>query len=133
MATRQGLHQDGCIRIHAADAEAMKQRVIKWTHPIGGVTTSPGRYCLSYNVRLVGQQLSPQRDMGSFNSYLHVQHNGRPGGNLGQRSSMLTPTGDRWIRQDVPANVKPSMISLQLHQATGTVLLDNVSLLPCSD
>ena len=134
---RQGLHQDGCIQIHADDAEAMKQRVIKWTHPIGGVTTSPGRYCLSYNVRVVGKPLSPQQDMGSFNSYLHVQHNGKPGGNLGQRSSMLTTTGDRWIRQDfvidVPANVKPSMISLQLHQATGTVLVDNVSLLPCSD
>ncbi len=134
---RQGLHQDACIRIRADDAEAMKERVIKWTHPVAEVAESPGRYCLSYHVRVVGERLSPRSGMGSFNSYLHVQRNGRSGGNLGQRSSMLTTTGDRWGRQDfvvnVPPNVKPSMISLQLHQAAGTVLVDNVSLLPCRD
>jgi hypothetical protein len=132
---RQGLHRDGCIRIHADDAEAMKERVIKWMHPLGGAAASPGRYCLAYSVRVVGNPLSPQGGMGSFNSYLHIQRNGSPGGNLGQRPSVLTTTGNRWIRRDfvidVPANVKPNMISLQLHQATGTVLVDSVSLLPC--
>ena len=134
---RQGLHQDWCIRIHSDDEETMRQRVIKWTHPLLGTVEAPGRYCLSYNVRVVGERLLPQQDMGSFNSYLHIQQNGKLAGNLGQRPSMLTTTGDRWIRRDlimnVPANVKPSMLSLQLHQATGTVLLDNVSLIRCED
>ena len=134
---RQGLRGDGCIQFHADDAEVMKRRVIKWTHPILGVAKASGRYCLSYDVRVVGQPLVPQQSIGSFNSYLHVQHEGKSGGNLGQRAFMLTSTGDRWIRRDlivdVPENATPSMISLQLHQATGTVLVDNVSLLRCTE
>lgn len=127
----EGLYGDGCIRIRAEDDEAMKKRVIKWTHPTGKLVTAPGRYCLSYQVRVVGEGLVPHTDMGSFNSYIHT------GGNLGQRPSMLTATGDRWIRRDlvidVPEGATPNMISLQLHQATGTVLLDNVSLLHCEE
>jgi hypothetical protein len=132
---QQGLYRDGCIRIQADDTEAMKNRVIKWTHPADKQVTAPGRYCLSYNVRVVGEGLVPHQDMGSFNSYLHVQQKGRPGGNLGQQASMLTTTGDRWIRRDlmldVPEGVSPNVVSLQLHQATGMVLVDDVSLLPC--
>ncbi len=134
---QQGLYLDGCIRIRAGDTEAMKQRVIKWTHPTGKLVTVPGRYCLSYLVRVVDEGLVPHQDMGSFNSYLHVHQKGRPGGNLGQRPSMLTTTSDRWIRRDlivdVPKGVSPSMVSLQLHQATGAVLVDDVSLLRCEE
>ncbi len=131
----RGQWQDGCIQIQADDAEAMKTRVIKWTYPVGDAVAAPGRYWLSYSVRVVGEGLVPRHEMGSFNGYLHVRQNGRPGGNLGQRPSMLTTTGDRWIRCDVivsvPPGVSPSMISLQLHRATGIVLLDNVSLVRC--
>ena len=131
----RGQWQDGCIQIQAKDPEAMKTRVIKWTYPVGDAVAAPGRYCLSYSVRVVGEGLVPCHEMGSFNSYVHVRQKGRPGGNLGQRPSMLTTTGDRWIRSDlivnVPPGVSPSMISLQLHQATGTVLLDNISLVRC--
>ena len=75
--------------------------------------------------------------MGSFNSYLHVRSANKPGGNLGQRPSMITETGDRWMRRefviDVPAGVSPTTLSLQLHRATGTVLVDNVSLVRGSE
>ena len=133
----QGLYQDGCIRIHADDTEAMKKRVIKWTHPTGKQVTAPGRYCLSYHVRVLDDGLVPHTDMGSFNSYIHAQQKGGAGGNMGQRPSMLTGTGDRWIRRDqivrLPEGATANMISLQLHQATGTVLLDDVSLLRCEE
>jgi hypothetical protein len=86
------LRHDGCIRIHADNTEAMKQRV----------------------------------------SYLHAQQEGKSGGNVGQRSSMLTTTGDRWIRCDfmvsVPPNMTSTKISLQLRQTTSIVLVDDVSL-----
>lgn len=134
---RQGPYQDGCIRIHADDSEAMKTRVIKWTHPTGEQVTAPGRYCLSYYVRALGDGLVPHTDMGSFNSYIHAQQKGGGGGNMGQRPSMLTGTGDRWIRRDqivnLPEGATANMVSLQLHQATGTVLLDDVSLLRCEE
>jgi hypothetical protein len=98
---------------------------------------APGTYCLSYEVRIPEKRLTPRGPMGSFNSYLHMQRNGKAGGNLGQSKSMLLDTGEGWLRRDfvidVPANVTPSMISLQLHHATGTVLLDNVSLIRCQE
>ncbi len=134
---QQGAYQDRCIRIHADDAAAMKTRVIKWTHPTGKLVAAPGRYCLSYHVRVLGDGLVPHTDMGSFNSYVHVQQKGGAGGNMGQRPSMLTGTGDRWIRRDqivnLPEGATANMISLQLHQATGAVLLDDVSLLRCEE
>ena len=133
---QEGLYQDGCIRIHADDTELMKKRVIKWTFPTAKLMTVPGQYCLSYQVRVLEDGLVPRSDMGSFNSYLRLQQ-GNSGGNAGQQASILMSTGDRWIRRDqiikVPDGVIPSMISLQLHQATGTVLVDDVSLLRCED
>ncbi len=132
---RQGIWQDGCIRFHADDSEAMTKRVIKWTYPMA--KAAPGRYCLSYYVRVVGEGLEPQTDMGSLNSYVRVQQKGGAGGNVGQRPSMLTTTHDQWIRRDLivnlPLGMEPSMVSLQLHQACGTVLVDDVSLLRCED
>jgi hypothetical protein len=129
---RQGRRGDWCMRIRADDAEAMRERVFKWTHPIGEIVRAPGRYALSYEVRVVGAGLSPKDNMGSFNSYLHVQSAGKPGGNLGQRPSMITDTKDRWVRRefviDVPPGVSPTTVSLQLHRATGSVLVDNVCL-----
>jgi hypothetical protein len=62
-----------------------------------------------------------------------MSRDGKPGGNFGQRASMMTDTGDRWLRRefviDVPPDASPSMLSLQLHRATGCVLVDNVCLL----
>lgn len=133
---REGRRGDWCMRIRAEDAEVMQEQVLKWTHPIDEIVESPGKYVLSYEVRVVGAGLVPQDGMGSFNSYLHVRRGGQPGGNLGQRPSMLTASGDRWLRRefviDVPPDVSPSVLSLQLHQATGIVLFDNVCLLRCS-
>ena len=132
-----GRRGDWCMQLSAADPEMMKERVFKWTHPLQDIVTAPGRYCLSYEVRVVGRALKPGHAMGSFNSYLHITRNDKPGGNLGQRDSMVTSTGDRWVRRDVvvdvPADVVPSMVSLQLHRATGTVLIDNVRLVRCTD
>ncbi len=131
---RQSRRGDGCMRIQANDPDMMRSRVFKWTHPIHDIVHSPGKYALSYEVRVVESPLSPKDTMGSFNSYLHVRRGGSAGGNLGQRESMITDTGDRWLRRefviDIPADVSPSVLSLQLHQATGTVLIDNVCLLP---
>jgi hypothetical protein len=133
----KGRRGDGCIQLQASDAEAMKQRVFKWTYPLPDTVVAPGTYCLSYEVRIPEKRLTPRGPMGSFNSYLHMQRNGKAGGNLGQSKSMLLDTGEGWLRRDfvidVPANVTPSMISLQLHHATGTVLLDNVSLIRCQE
>lgn len=134
---QQGLRGDGCVQLQGHDADAMKEGVYKWTYPLPNTVVAPGSYCLSYDVRVVDRHLVPRGDMGSFNGYLHVSRGGKPGGNLGQTPSVLVATDDRWLhrdfRIDVPAGVVPSMISLQLHHATGTVLLDNVSLLPCQE
>ena len=120
------------MRIRADDAETMKERVFKWTYPINEIVQAPGTYVLSYEVRVVGTSLSPQDSMGSFNSYLHIRSDGKPGGNIGQRPSMIINTEDRWVRRefviDVPPGVSPTTLSLQLHRATGSVLLDNVCL-----
>jgi hypothetical protein len=132
----KGRRGDGCAQLQANDAEAMKQRVFKWTYPLPDTVVAPGVYCLSYEVRIL-ERLKPRGSMGSFNSYLHIQKNGKAGGNLGQNKAMLLDTGGGWLRRDfvieIPANVKPSMISLQLHHATGIVLLDNVSLIRCQE
>lgn len=132
-----GLRGDGCIQIQATDAEVMKEGVCKWTYPLPDTVVAPGSYCLSYDVRVVDRHLVARGGMGSFNGYIHVTRDGKPGGNLGQPPSMLVATDDRWLhrdfRIDIPAGATPNMISLQLHHATGTVLLDNVSLLRCQE
>ena len=134
---RVRLGRDGgaCMQLRSDDPEAMATRVFKWTCPLPKTVVAPGSYCLSYDVRIVGPKLTPRDKMGSFNAYLHVTRDGKSGGNLGQADSMLLTTGDRWLRRDfvidIPEHVVPTMVSLQLHRATGTVLLDNVSLLPC--
>lgn len=130
---REGLRGDWCIRLESDDAEAMRDRVGKWTHPFAPEALAPGSYCLSYDVRIVGRSLVARGQMGSFNAYLHVRRENQPGGNLGQSQSLLVTTGDRWLRRDfvieVPADATPGMVSLQLHRATGAVLVDNVSLI----
>jgi len=132
-----GRRGDWCVQLQADDKEAMKKRVFKWISPMPEGVVAPGTYCLSYEVRVVGRRLVPGDKSGSFNSYLHMNRNGKSGGNLGQRKAMLVTTGERWLRRDfvidVPEHVTPSMISLQLHRATGTVLLDNVSLIRCQE
>ena len=134
---QQGRRGDWCMQIQADDAETMKKRVFKWTHPIADVVQAPGKYALSYEVRVVGKKLSAKDTMGSFNSYVHVQRNGKSGGNVGQRPSMITSSGDRWLRRefviDIPPGGSPTMVSLQHHRATGTVLIDNVCLVRCKE
>ena len=63
---RRGRRGDWCMRIQADDAEAMKERVFKWTHPIGEIVQAPGTYVLSYEVRVVGSGLAPKDNMGSL-------------------------------------------------------------------
>ena len=134
--TRVQEGRDGgwCIRLQSPDAQTMEKRVFKWTHPVTGKVT-PGKYHLSYDVRLRG--LTPRGKMGSFNSYVHVRRNGKSGGNIGQMDSMLECADADWTRCDfiltVPEGAEPSMLSLQLHRATGTVWIDNVSLSRCGE
>jgi len=112
----------------------MEKRVLKWTHPVTGKVT-PGKYHLSYDIRLRG--LTPRGKMGSFNSYVHVRRHGQSGGNIGQMDSMLERANADWTRCDflltIPEGVEASMLSLQLHRATGTVWIDNVSLSRCGE
>ena len=68
--------------------------------------------------------------MAGFNAYLRT-----PKGNRGQMQGALAgPTG-KWIRHVVPIRIPPGeatqFISLQLHRAAGTVLVDNVVLRRC--
>ena len=121
-----------CVRLQSNDAEMMANRVLKWTHPIGGIMEA-GTYLLSYDIRV--EDLEPRGPMGSFNSYVHVRRDGEPGGNIGQQESLAEVRSAPWTRREsvlvVPEGVEPSMISLQLHRATGTVWIDNVSLVRC--
>jgi hypothetical protein len=75
--------------------------------------------------------------MGSFNSYVRVAEEGTAGRNVGQQESRLESPDLPWTRREfvlsIAEGVEPSMLSLQLHQATGTVWIDNVSLLPCDN
>ena len=121
-----------CVRLQCTDAEMMADRVLKWTHPIDGIVEA-GTYLLSYDVRV--EDLVPRGQMGSFNSYLHVRRDGTPGGNTGQPESLIEVRRAPWTRREfvlaVPEGVEPAMISLQVHRATGTVWIDNVSLVRC--
>ncbi|MDP6356231.1 MAG: right-handed parallel beta-helix repeat-containing protein, partial [Planctomycetota bacterium] len=130
---REGRDGSWCIRLECHDENVMKERVFKWTHPFAAAL-APGSYHLSYDVRV--QQMTPRGKMGSFNSYIHARRNNRPGGNIGQTESMFEAAEMDWTRRDfilvLPAGVEGSMVSLQLHRTTGTVWIDNVSLLRCS-
>jgi len=131
--TRVQEGRDGgwCIKLAADDAELMKTGVLKWTCPVPAAVVAGGRYLLSYDVRVEG--LKPLSQMGSFNAYVHVRKNGQPGGNAGQQDSMITDATTPWLHREqlivIPAGVEPSNVSLQLHNATGEVWLDNVSLM----
>ena len=131
MRAREGRDGGWCIRLQCLDEKVMSERVFKWLHPVPG-DLAPGRYHLSYDVRTQGP--TPRGKMGSFNSYIHVRRGGRPGGNIGQTESMIEKDAAEWVRRDfvltIPEGVEPSMLSLQLHRATGTVWLDNVSFVP---
>lgn len=130
--TRVQEGRDGgwCIKYAAADEAVMKAGVLKWTCPVPAAVKAGGTYLLSYDVRV--EKLQPLSDMGSFNAYIYVRRDGQPGGNAGQRESMITDANAPWLHREelitVPPGVAPSNVSLQLHNATGTVWLDNVSL-----
>ncbi|NOX55701.1 MAG: hypothetical protein GXP27_14925, partial [Planctomycetes bacterium] len=132
---REGRDGGWCIRLESSDAQAMKKRVLKWTHPTHPASLPPGKYILSYDLRV--SQLTPRGPMGSFNSYLRVAPPNAPrsGRNLGQSESRFENSDLPWTRRELiltlPDGMQASMVSLQLHQATGTVWIDNVSLLRC--
>ncbi len=126
---REGRDAGWCIRLECRDTALMKRRVLKWIQPLPR-GLGPGRYVLAFDVRIEG--LRPRGDMGSFNAYLHVKHGGKRGRNLGQSDTMETQPNLPWTRREVVVTVNPgdipSMVSLQLHRATGAVWVDNVSL-----
>ncbi len=132
---REGRDGSWCVRMQATDPQVMKQRVLKWVQPLKPGAVPPGTYCLSYDVRV--SRLTPRGPMGSFNAYLRAAppNDPRAGKNVGQSDSRFEGPNLPWTRREliltVPEGMKASMVSLQLHQATGTVWIDNVSLLPC--
>lgn len=125
---RGGADGGWCVVLKGADADTMEKRVFKWLFPLdepGG----PATYCLSYDIRL--EDLVPRGDMGSFNSYI------RTGRNVGQQQSVLVSPDMPWRRRDflleLDAGETPSFLSLQLHRATGSAHIDNVSLVRCEE
>ncbi len=129
---REGRDGGWCMKLECGDAALMKRRVFKWVHALPS-TLGPGQYSLSFDVRVQG--LKPRGPMGSFNAYLHVKRGGKSGANLGQQDSLIDAPNLPWTRREIVVTVNKgdilSMVSLQLHRATGAVWFDNVSLVRC--
>jgi len=121
-----------CMKIECQDANLMKKGVLKWLHALGQ-DAGPGTYVLSYDMRVQG--LKPRGSMGSFNSYIRTSTGPKTGGNVGQREAAFSGSDLPWTRRDcvitIDKDARPTFVSLQLHKATGTVWIDNVSLLQC--
>jgi len=88
---------------------------------------------LSYDVRIVG--LKPIAKSGMFCGYIRTQleaGDSRKGTNAGQMLHAIAVRHVPWTRRDCVIEVleghRATFVSLQLHKATGTVWLDNVSL-----
>lgn len=126
----EGIDGSWCVKYTATDAEAMKTRIQKLVCPIKDICLAGHTYLLSYDLRTEG--LTPQSGMGSFNAYLRVQKPGTAGANDGQQDTLITTKNLPWSHQEtvikVPEEAVSSILSLQLHQATGTVWVDRVSL-----
>jgi len=129
---REGADGGWCVRIECEDAELMETAVLKWLHPLDE-PLAPGTYVLSYDLRVVG--LKPQHKSGMFCSYLRTATGPETGRNEGQMQYAFTGSDLPWTRRDciieIPDGARPVFVSLQLHKATGTIWLDNVSLLRC--
>ena len=126
---REGVDGGWCMRLQCLDAELQKDAMLKWTQSVAG-RVEPGIYVLAYDVRI--DELKAQGADGMFCAYVHVRRGGKPGGNIGQREYAIRAAELPWTRRDcvleIPAGVEPSMLSLQLHRATGVVWIDHVSL-----
>jgi hypothetical protein len=129
---REGADGGWCVQIECADADLMKEGVLKWMHPLGK-TVGPGRYTLSYDLRV--ENLSPRGKPAMFCGYVRGQTGPKEGRNLGQMEHAFDGAELPWTRRDclieIPEGLQPSFVSLQLHRATGTAWVDNVSLLRC--
>ena len=121
-----------CVRIECSDAELMKQSVLKWLHPLAK-DLAPGAYVLSYDLRVA--KLEARDKSGMFCAYIRTSTGPKAGQNEGQMPYAFSGRDLPWTRRDcvidIPQEAKLSFVSLQLHKATGTVWLDNVSLLRC--
>lgn len=127
---RESFDGSNCIRISCDNAEVMKSTVLKWTRSLDKSFTA-GRYLLTYDLRVEG--LKPQKPGGTFYAYVHSRSDeGQQGGGLHTRDA-FAGANLPWTRCehfiDIPPNMKPSGMMLQLHYATGTAWIDNVSLI----
>ena len=131
---REGRDAGWCVKLQCQNPALMKRRVFKWMQPLPP-ELAPGRYSLSFDVRVQG--LTPRGPMGSFNAYMHVKRGGKSRANLGQQDGLIDQSNLPWTRKEIIVTTNKgdvlSMVSLQLHHATGTVWIDNVSLVRCQD
>ncbi len=126
---RRGTDGGWCVQIECADAELMKNGVLKWLHPLPR-TLQSGIYVLSYDLRV--DDLQPRDPSGMFCSYIRTTTPSGGGANVGQRENAVHEHHIDWTHRDcvieIPAGARPSFVSLQLHKATGSVYVDNVKL-----
>ncbi|MEA3365326.1 MAG: hypothetical protein U9Q79_06760, partial [Candidatus Hydrogenedentes bacterium] len=119
-----------CMRFIGEDAEVMKQSIAKWVHPLDKALGA-GTYVLSYDMRV--SDLTPRGSLGTFNSYIRTWTAPGKGRNAGQTEYAFEGSELPWTRRDCVIEVKEderaTFVSLQLHRATGTVWVDNVSLI----
>jgi hypothetical protein len=136
LATRVQESIDGgwCIRLQCLDEDMQKTAILKWVQDVSDRVT-PGTYVLSFDVRI--DELQPQGKDGMFCAYVHTRKDGKPAGNRGQREYAITARSLPWTHRDcvieLPEGFDPSMVSLQLHRATGVIWIDNVALRRASD
>ncbi len=134
LRVREGRDCRWCLKLECLDAAVMSRRIFKWTYPVDA-SLPAGQYVLAYDVRLRG--MTARAETGGFNSYIRVAKPDSAGRNLGQQESRLEMNNLPWTRREFILSIsdedKPSMLSLQLHNATGTVWIDNVSLRRCDE
>jgi len=129
---REGVDGGWCMKLASDDAELMKAAVLKWLHPLDRELWA-GTYVLSYDVRVAG--LEPRGGMGMVCSYIRTGTDAGGGRNAGQREYGFCGGDLPWTHRDMEIELAPeefpTFLSLQLHNATGTVWFDNVTLVRC--
>jgi len=124
---REAANGGWCMKYECEDAELMKNGILKWIYSLGK-DKKPGKYVLSYDLRV--ESLKPRGKGGMFCGYVRTATK-----NEGQMEHAFSGRDLPWTRRDcvieIPAGAKPGYVSLQLHKATGTVLIDNVALMRC--
>ncbi|MCX7012617.1 MAG: right-handed parallel beta-helix repeat-containing protein [Candidatus Sumerlaeota bacterium] len=128
---RVGEGQDGgwCVKIQCLDPALMKEGIVKWIHALDK-SVGPGLYVLAYDIRV--ENLNPQSANGMFCGYIRTVTGPGAGANAGQNDYAIHDSNLAWTRREcvieIPAGAYGGFLALQLHQATGTVWVDNVSL-----